>query len=124
MLWAAISPISQPIVRPIRHPPWLLHWLLGRCAQAPTCTRCQVLVVHEAPKSWAAAALGELTVGEASVAADQALPIVHRGADGLFGQREIEVFVGHCVLFHQWTPGARRDNKSALRDRSSRRLAA
>src|SRR6476469_2659309 len=49
MLWAAVSPISQCIVRRVRPSRWLLHWLLVRCAQTPTCTRCQVSVVHEAP---------------------------------------------------------------------------
>src|SRR4029077_4815256 len=50
MLWAAVSPISQYIVRRVRPSRWLLHWLLVRCAQTPTCTRCQVSVVHEAPR--------------------------------------------------------------------------
>lgn len=53
MLWAAVSPISQYIVRRARPSRWLLHWLLVRCAQTPTCTRCQVSVVHEAPIPWA-----------------------------------------------------------------------
>jgi hypothetical protein len=49
MLWAAVSPISHYIVRRVRPSRWLLHWLLVRCAQTPTCTRCQVSIVHEAP---------------------------------------------------------------------------
>ena len=53
MPWAAVSPISQYIVRRVRPSRWLPHWLLVRCAHTPTCTRCQVSVVHEAPISWA-----------------------------------------------------------------------
>jgi hypothetical protein len=41
------------VVLGVSLPPWRLDWLLGRCAKAPTCRRCQVLIVQEAPKSWA-----------------------------------------------------------------------
>src|SRR6476646_1013194 len=106
MLWAAVSPISQYIVGRVRPSRWLLHWLLVRCAQTPTCTRCQVSVVHEAPISWASSypqppPAPRFTVG-GGTAGKTPRPPIHSGRY-LHPDRKSVTNAGDLLSRHLWS---------------------